>query len=175
MKALSVVALSAALLGGCAASPTHDSAGQYLDDTVITTRIKTELLTSKDVSFTDIGVETVRGGAVQLSGFVRSEAERQRAGEIARSVPGVKQVNNDIRVRESIGEYLDDTAITAQIETELLDGEGIWSSDIIRVETVQGVVHLRGYVTTEHHRQRAGQIAQSIAGVKDVENDLSVR
>lgn len=76
---------------------------------------------------------------------------------------------------ESTGEHLDDMAITTKIETELLDGEGIWSSDIIRVETVQGVVHLSGFAASEHGRQRAGEIARSVAGVEQVDNGLRVR
>jgi hyperosmotically inducible protein len=73
------------------------------------------------------------------------------------------------------GAFLDDGAITGRIESELLDGEGIWTADIIHVETVQGVVHLSGYAATERNRQRAGEVAQSIAGVKQVENDIRVR
>ena len=77
--------------------------------------------------------------------------------------------------RQASSQDLDDSAITAKIESELLDGEGIWSSDIIRVETVQSVVYLRGYAASEHNRQRAGEIAESIAGVKGVENNVRVR
>jgi len=46
---------------------------------------------------------------------------------------------------------------------------------LVRVETIQGVVHLRGYAVTEQHRQRAGKIAESVAGVKQVDNDIRVR
>jgi osmotically-inducible protein OsmY len=91
--------VSLALLAGCAASPAHDSTGQYVDDATITAKVKTQLLTTSGVSGSQIGVETVRGGEVQLSGFAGSAGEKQRAGEIARSVPGVTQVLNDIRIR----------------------------------------------------------------------------
>ena len=73
------------------------------------------------------------------------------------------------------GAFLDDAAITGRIESELLDGEGIWTADIIHVETVRGVVHLSGYAATERNRQRAGDVAQSVAGVTKVENDIRVR
>jgi hyperosmotically inducible periplasmic protein len=69
----------------------------------------------------------------------------------------------------------DDDAITSQVEAGLLDGEGIWSSDIIRVETIESVVYLRGKVSAERDRQRAGEVAQSVAGVQQVVNDLRVR
>jgi osmotically-inducible protein OsmY len=100
MSARSLVAtvLSLALVAGCAASPTHESTGQYVDDAAITAKVKTQLFTAKDVSASDISVQTV-GGAVQLSGFARTDQERQRAAEIAGSVPGVTQVHNDIRIR----------------------------------------------------------------------------
>jgi osmotically-inducible protein OsmY len=91
--------LTLALAAGCAASPAHDSTGQYIDDATITTKVKTELLTTKGVSGTEISVETVRGGEVQLSGFAKNAEEKQRAGEIASAVAGVTQVHNDIRVR----------------------------------------------------------------------------
>lgn len=96
---LAATVVSLVLLAGCAASPSHDSTGQYIDDTTITARVKTKLLTTSGVSGSEIGVETVRGGEVQLSGFAGSTEEKQRAGEIARSVQGVTQVHNDIRIR----------------------------------------------------------------------------
>jgi hyperosmotically inducible protein len=98
MKTSLSIALSAALLVACAASPAHESTGQYLDDTAITTKVKTELLTAKDVSASDISVETVNG-EVELRGFAKSELEKQRAGEIASAVSGVRGVHNDIGVR----------------------------------------------------------------------------
>jgi osmotically-inducible protein OsmY len=90
--------LSLALLAGCAESQTHESTGQYVDDATITAKVKTQLFTTKDVSATNISVQTV-GGVVELSGFASSEQERRRASEIAAAVPGVAQVHNDIRIR----------------------------------------------------------------------------
>jgi hyperosmotically inducible protein len=98
LRAVSAVALSAVLLGACAASPSRESTGQYIDDTTITTKVKSELLASEGVWSSDMSVKTVQG-VVQLSGLAKSEQDRSRAGEIAQSVAGVKQVQNDIRVR----------------------------------------------------------------------------
>jgi hyperosmotically inducible protein len=97
-RPLYAAVLALALLAGCAESQTHESTGQYVDDATITAKVKTQLLTTKDVSATDISVQTV-AGVVDLSGFARSEQERRRAGEIAAGVPGVSQVHNDIRIR----------------------------------------------------------------------------
>jgi hyperosmotically inducible protein len=96
----SVVAavLSGALLAGCAASPSHESTGQYLDDATVTAKVKTELLAKEGVNASNISVET-RKGEVQLGGFAGTQREKQRAAEIARSIAGVKEVHNDILVR----------------------------------------------------------------------------
>jgi osmotically-inducible protein OsmY len=103
-SAVSAVALSAALLGGCAATPAHESTGQYLDDTTITSKVKGGLLGREGLSSTDISVKTVRG-VVHLSGFAKSDEDRVHAGDIAQSVAGVAQVDNEIRVRPAGAGY----------------------------------------------------------------------
>jgi osmotically-inducible protein OsmY len=85
---------------GCASTRTQESTGEYIDDTAITTKVKSKLLLAKDTTGTAISVETFKG-VVQLSGFVRSEHERLRAGEIAETVEGVKRVENKISIRGS--------------------------------------------------------------------------
>lgn len=86
------------LAAGCAGTPARDSTSTYVDDTIITTRVKSVLLEDKEVSGTAINVETHKG-TVQLSGFVQSAGERERAMKLARAVPGVKTVWNDIRLK----------------------------------------------------------------------------
>ena len=83
---------------GCAGNATQESTGEYLDDAAISTKVKSKLLVDKDASGIDIKVETFKG-IVQLSGFVDSETEKERAGQIARNVDGVKRVENRISVR----------------------------------------------------------------------------
>lgn len=85
-------------LAGCTSSPTHETVGQYTDDATITTRVKAALVQDPNVSATQVNVETYRG-VVQLSGFVDSEANARRAAELARRVPGVRSVKNDIRTK----------------------------------------------------------------------------
>lgn len=87
-------------LVGCAGTRTQESTGEYVDDTTITTKVKSKLLLSKETTGTAISVETFKG-IVQLSGFVKSEQERKRAGEIAKAVDGVKRVENKISIRGS--------------------------------------------------------------------------
>lgn len=95
----SVLLLAAAALTsivGCAATSKQESTGQYVDDTVITTRVKTAIFQEPTLKSAEINVETFKG-AVQLSGFVNSPADIDRAVAVARAVPGVKSVKNDMR------------------------------------------------------------------------------
>jgi len=74
-----------------------ETAGGYMSDTAITAKVKSALLADRSTSGFAIQVETNKG-VVQLSGFVDSEAEKERAAEIARGIEGVTEVKNDIRV-----------------------------------------------------------------------------
>lgn len=96
------LALIAAIALGCASTSTQEGTGEYLDDSAITTKVKTALLADKDVSGLAIKVETYKG-VVQLSGFATSETERAKAAQLARDVKGVKSVKNDIRLKSSSG------------------------------------------------------------------------
>ncbi|MBN9429959.1 MAG: BON domain-containing protein [Burkholderiales bacterium] len=98
--------LTAAFLGiavvtttvGCAVGRGQQSAGQFVDDSAITAAIKSRFATDQTVAATSIGVETLNG-TVQLTGFAKSQAEKDRAAAIARDAHGVKSVRNDIIVR----------------------------------------------------------------------------
>jgi osmotically-inducible protein OsmY len=90
-----VVAITAV---GCASTPTRESAGEYVDDAVITTKVKAAFAADPTVKATEINVETFKGD-VQLSGFVAQPGDAQRAVDIARAVKGVTSVKNDIRVK----------------------------------------------------------------------------
>ena len=85
-------------LGGCASSATQESTGQYVDDTVITTRVKAEILKDASLKSAEINVETFKG-VVQLSGFVSSQADIATAVRVAQDVAGVRSVRNDMRLK----------------------------------------------------------------------------
>lgn len=87
-----------AVAGGCAATPTSDSTGQYVDDTGITTKVKSALLGDDAVKSFEINVKTAKG-VVQLSGFVDNSDQKSAAGRDASSVSGVKDVENDLIVK----------------------------------------------------------------------------
>lgn len=86
------------VVAGCGSTPTQDSLGESIDDTVITSKVKAKFVEDKTVSALNISVETFKG-VVQLSGFANSAAEAAQAGELARGVAGVKSVKNDIRLK----------------------------------------------------------------------------
>ncbi|HSG87631.1 MAG TPA: BON domain-containing protein [Pseudomonadales bacterium] len=87
------------MLAACAASPKHEATGEYIDDSVITTKVKLAIVEDDRLSATDINVET-RRGEVQLSGFVSSQADIDRAVRVAGTIAGVKSVKNDMQVKE---------------------------------------------------------------------------
>lgn len=95
--ALMAFALLAAL-PSCEAISGRESAGEYLDDTTITTRVKTALAADPEVKAREVNVETFRN-EVQLSGFVSTREEAAKAARIAAQVPGVRVVRNNIAVR----------------------------------------------------------------------------
>lgn len=88
----------ALLLAACASTSDQESAGEFLDDSVITARVKAAFVKDPMVSALAVSVESFKG-AVQLSGFVKTAAERDQAVKIADGVPGVTQVFNSIQIR----------------------------------------------------------------------------
>ncbi|WP_349431534.1 BON domain-containing protein [Methylomarinum sp. Ch1-1] len=92
------LALTLMTAAGCASTQKHEGTGEYVDDSVITTKVKAQLLNEPNLSSAQINVETFKG-VVQLSGFVNSQAGIDRAVEIARDVAGVKSVKNAMRLR----------------------------------------------------------------------------
>lgn len=93
-----LAALLLMALVGCASTEKKSSTGEYIDDTVITTKVKAAILEDKELKVTEINVETFKG-VVQMSGFVSSQSDINKAANIARSVEGVKSVKNDMRVK----------------------------------------------------------------------------
>ena len=97
LASLAGIALMATALG-CASTATSEGTGEYVDDAVITTKVKTAIFNEPTLKSAEINVETFKG-VVQLSGFVGSTADRGIAVTIAQGVAGVKSVKNDMRVK----------------------------------------------------------------------------
>jgi len=91
-------AMVLATLMGCASTATQEGTGEYVDDTVITTKVKAEIFNEPSLKSAEINVETFKG-VVQLSGFVNSQEDINRAVRVARSVKGVVSVRNDMRLK----------------------------------------------------------------------------
>jgi osmotically-inducible protein OsmY len=93
-----IFAILLASLLGCAATSTKEGTGEYFDDTAITTKVKAAMFNEPSLKSAEINVETFKG-TVQLSGFVSSRADINKAVELARGVKGVTSVKNDMRVK----------------------------------------------------------------------------
>jgi osmotically-inducible protein OsmY len=92
---LALVLLSAS---GCASTSKQEGTGEYVDDSVVTGKVKAAILNEPSLSSAEINVETFKG-VVQLSGFVNSRADINKAVAVARSVSGVSSVKNDMRLK----------------------------------------------------------------------------
>ena len=98
LKRVTALFVGALLVCACAATPTQESTGEYIDDSMITTKVKTAILNEPGLKVSQINVETYKG-VVQLSGFVDSAADATKAVALAQAVKGVTNVKNDTRVR----------------------------------------------------------------------------
>lgn len=97
---ISAIFLAAMLLtaAGCASTAKQEGTGEYVDDSVITTKVKAAIFDDPALSSAEINVETFKG-VVQLSGFVTSQSAANKAVEVTRRVGGVKSVKNDMRIK----------------------------------------------------------------------------
>ena len=98
LKFFAAIFMAFALLtaAGCASTPKQEGTGEYVDDTVITAKVKAAILDEPTLKSSEINVETFKG-SVQLSGFVSSQTEMNKAVEVTRSIKGVHSVKNDMR------------------------------------------------------------------------------
>jgi len=172
---ISMVACSKPVDGTGAAAP-GVTIGTEIDDSVITTRVKTALLDNIDVKGFDIQVET-RNGEVMLSGFVSNQAQIEQAVTVAKGVEGVKAIDNKLAIKEgvaTVGNKLDDSVITTEVKAALLADADIKSLDIT-VATHKGEVQLSGFVNNQRQIDRALEITHSVEGVTQVGNQMSIK
>lgn len=87
-----------ASLLGCASTSKQEGTGEYVDDTVITSKVKAAIFNDPSLKSAEINVETFKG-VVQLSGFVNSREDINKAAQVARGVQGVVSVKNDMRLK----------------------------------------------------------------------------
>jgi hyperosmotically inducible protein len=159
-----------------AATPTT-TVGTDIDDSVITSNVKSVLLADADVKSFDFKVET-RKGEVMLSGFVDNQAQLDRANAATRAVPGVRAVQSNVILKtgtaSTVGNKLDDGITTGKVKAALLADPNVKSFDI-GVVTRQGEVMLSGFVDNKVQMERAIEIAKGIPGVRLVSNEMSLK
>lgn len=173
---IAMVAIAAASLAACTATRTQKTAGEQIDDSVITGKVKAALVDNESTKARQIDVETFRG-TVQLNGFVDSADAKAAAGRVASGVEGVKKVDNNLGIqgeRRSAGEAIDDSVITAKVKAALIGDKDVKAHEV-NVETRDGVVQLSGFVDNATAKSTAAQVARGVSGVKDVKNDIQVK
>jgi osmotically-inducible protein OsmY len=97
LTTLTAIAFMAMALG-CASTAKQEGTGEYIDDTVVTTKVKAAIFNEPTLKSAEINVETFKG-VVQLSGFVNSREDINKAVAVARQIPGVTSVKNDMRLK----------------------------------------------------------------------------
>ena len=166
-----------AVASACSATRTQESAGEVIDDSVLTSKVKIALIDDPITKAGQINVETYRG-VVQLGGFVDNTQQKEQATKVARSITGVKEVRNDLRVSTkpdaTAGQDIDDGMLTAKVKAKLTEDSTTKAYEI-NVGTQKGVVQLTGFVDSTTMKARAGELARSVDGVKEVRNDLEIR
>ena len=169
---------STAMLGmaACSSTRTQRAPGEQVDDAALLTSVKSALVANPVTEAGEINVDVNRG-VVKLSGFVDTQDEKAKAGDVARGVDGVASVQNDIAVKKensSAGEVIDDSILTAKVKAALIESPETKAHQI-NVETKLGVVQLSGFVDSAAAKDAATSVAKSVTGVKDVKNELSVK
>jgi hyperosmotically inducible protein len=169
-------------LSGCNnAQPSGDSAppttiGTVIDDSVTAAKVRSALLAEEDIKSLDIKV-TIDKGVVMLSGFVDNQAQIDRGVAVATAVVGVKSIDNKLSIKEgrqSVGNKVDDSVITAGVKSALLADPDMKSLDVA-VTTRKGEVELSGFVNNDTQLNRAVTVAKGVEGVTSVINHMSVK
>lgn len=158
------------------AAPATSTVGTVIDDSVITTEVKAALLADPDVRSFEVKVET-RKGEVMLSGYVENTMQIERAAAVARSIMGVKTLQNNMSLKggaTTAGMKLDDSVVTTKVKAALLGDNQVKSRDIA-VVTLKGEVQLSGFVDSQKQIDRALVVATGVEGVSRVNNEMSVK
>ncbi|MES2046866.1 MAG: BON domain-containing protein [Pseudomonadota bacterium] len=158
---------------GTAASTTI---GNEIDDSVVTTKVKSVLLADNFIKSLEIKVET-RKGEVMLSGFADNQAQIERAVFVSKTIPGVKNVVNKLILKEgkqTVGNKIDDTVITTGVKTAMLQ-DPLMKSMEVSVVTRKGEVQLSGFVDSDLQYNHAVEVAKGVEGVTSVVNSMQVK
>jgi hyperosmotically inducible protein len=163
-------------LCACAATDTHRSTGESIDDSTLAVKAKTALIQDDATKARNVDVEVYKG-EVQLNGFVDSAEEKAAAQRVVARIEGVKGVRNNLQVQpqsRTSGEVIDDATLTGKVKSALI-GDPRTKAYQIEVTTQKGEVLLGGFVDSSAAKSAAGEVAASIDGVKSVNNGIKVK
>jgi len=159
---------------------TLDPALKEHSDAWIAWKIRYQLLVRGSVSNRDTKVY-VNEGLVSLTGTATTAAEKELVGIYAAEVDGVKSVKNDILVlaapgdaKKTVAESIDAASITTQVKYALLNHKST-SALKTKVSTNEGIVSITGIAANDAEKSLVGKLAESIRGVKSVNNDMTVK
>jgi hyperosmotically inducible protein len=185
LRGMALAAAASLLVCGCnrqeavppgASAPAKTTVGTEIDDTMVTTKVKTALLNDQEIKGLGIKVET-RKGTVQLSGFAENQAQIDRVISVARGVEGVAGVENGLSLKQgkvTVGNKVDDSIVTAKVKSALLSDPSVKAFDIA-VATSKGEVQLSGFVDNQMQIDHAIEVARGVEGVQGVDNKMSVK
>jgi hyperosmotically inducible periplasmic protein len=179
-----LAAIATTVLIGCNKAPEvapvaqvpSTTLGTQVDDTVITSSVKSALLADPAIRSFDLQVET-RKGTVQLSGYVDSQSQIDQALAVTRSVAGVTDVENGVTLKgtsTTLGTKIDDATVTGRVKSALLADPDIKSLDI-SVLTYNGEVQLTGFVDNQRQIDQASEIARATEGASSVKSELKIK
>jgi osmotically-inducible protein OsmY len=169
--------MATAIVGGGAAtgSAANDkrSVGTHLDDMVLAGKIRGRMALEEDLPSRWVSVEVIESKVI-LTGYLPRKDQIDRAIQICKSFPRVRDVKSEIKLGKPETESLvSDTWITTKVKAKLLD-DPITSGFSIHVETVDGKVYLQGLVASNVERHRAKDLAYSTKGVASVVDMMRV-
>lgn len=176
IRNLTLATVVLCMASACSSARTPKSAGETVDDAVIATKVKAELIDNNLTKARDIDVAVFKG-RVQLNGFVDSRAESAEAATVARRIKGAVGVDNNLKMKgesRDAGDVVDDGAISAAIKTALAADERT-NAHQIGINTRNGNVLLAVLVDTAAARTAALDIASGFKGVVRVDNQIAVK
>jgi len=170
MKALINVLTVTCLLFAVSSVSAEKTAGTHVDDSVLHSKVKTELMSDNFFRGMGINIE-VSKGVVQLAGFVEKQGKLDRAEEAVARVDGVVRLSNQLHVRSgnrTAGQAVDDTVIATRTKTAL-------GSDFsVNVDVYNGEVLLSGFVDHEDEKNAAIEAAKSVKHIKKIISGIEI-
>lgn len=162
-----------AAYGGYKGVTDKRSVGTMVDDSIISSTIKTKMIADEFVKARNIDVD-VLNGIVYLLGVVESASQKRMAADVARGVEGVRGIENQLVVgKTTAGQILNDTVLTSKIKTRLLREPDITSTNV-DVDTYNNVVSLTGIIKSSREKNKILNIVRQVAGNRQIVDNLSV-